>query len=382
MATVLEYQVNSVILPKSYELTRDYYDPRSHVKGVATLDETDYQQHDVDTIFYDVFIDPSGESICALGPPLVNLKPVLMPLKAYVSLNDENKHYKLKHKLEKRDRVYFHKFALPFKASNADKLKLKLSFANGWKVSLDLQRYTLPHVFLQFTTIQKNNPIEWVIDWANYLSKMGAERIVLYDNNSDYYSELAEQLQACAEGLEIVLVNWPFKYGPARSGYNQFCQAGQNNHAHQCLGLAEWCGFFDIDEYLVLPGQESLVQKLKSTPSWRALYRIDNYLVPYVVEQTIEGLQSVRDFPFRNAHLRGKAHKYLARVSGLKEAKTHNGRVKWGYVRGKTSAKNMVFFHYMGLSTNWKLYDDRLKMAQFDSRLHEKDLSVIEKINK
>ncbi len=378
MAIVTEYLPNAIILPDNLGLRRDFLDARSHVPEVPFLDESDYKEHDTTTVFYDVFCGRDGKSIRALGPPFVNLAQHLLPIQAYLTMDGVTYSDPLPHKMENRDRVVFHTFVLPQKIESTTNLQVKFIFANGWDSSVDIKPFYLPDVFLQFTTIQKDNPIKWIIDWINYNKNLGVERIVLYDNNSVYYAELKQRLETEIADVSVVLVNWPSTYGTSRSGYNQFCQAAQNNHAHQCLGFSEWCGFLDVDEYLVCPDKERLQNKLKKAPFWRALFRINNYLVPNIQPKQTSSLYTVRDYLVRNKALRNKAYKYIARIKGLKEAKTHNGRVNWGYLRFPTSPKNMVFFHYVPLTTNWKPHDNRLKLVEFDDALHVQDKSVAE----
>ena len=52
------------------------------------------------------------------------------------------------------------------------------------------------------------------------------------------------------EAVDIVLVDWPFPYGPVRIHRNSFCQTGAQNHYLLRFGSADaWCLNLDIDEW-------------------------------------------------------------------------------------------------------------------------------------
>ncbi len=83
-------------------------------------------------------------------------------------------------------------------------------------------------------------------------------------------------------------------------------------------------------------------------------------------------MPTVRDFIYRNKLPRKESHKYIVRTKALKKAKTHNGDVKLGYIRRLINPEVLAFFHYLGLTTNWKSYY-RQKPEDFDPNKHRKD---------
>jgi hypothetical protein len=223
--------------------------------------------------------------------------------------------------------------------------------------------------------------VEWILDWLFYVAHLGVDRVVLYDNGSDNVEELERALSEVSTELSIVLVDWPYPYGPIRSYYNQFCQATQNNHVYQCFGAADWVGHFDIDEYLIRASDASVVEGslkelVRNTRSHIGLLRFDSYWIPRLEEGSSHQLPTVRQFTSRMRRLRGRAHKYLMRASAYRMANTHNGKVQFGFFRKAVKAHHWVFLHYKPLTTNWRSYVVRGTAEEYDSELHIEDKRI------
>src|SRR5262249_39706879 len=88
-------------------------------------------------------------------------------------------------------------------------------------------------------TMSKNNPIEWILDWARFNRDVhGADAVLIYDNGSTAYDSatLSAALKTVADIACSVVVEWPYRYGP--QGFNSwdhwdsdFCQLGAWEHA-------------------------------------------------------------------------------------------------------------------------------------------------------
>jgi hypothetical protein len=66
-------------------------------------------------------------------------------------------------------------------------------------------------------TLSKNNRIAWIKDWARYHRDVhGTDALLIYDNASTDYSaqSLLDGLGDVAGLKTVVVVSWPFKYGP------------------------------------------------------------------------------------------------------------------------------------------------------------------------
>lgn len=373
---MLHYRPQAILLPTDSRVTRRFHDSRQHLPGRAPLDESDYAGFETHTIFNDLFLHADGRAVAALGPPLVNLARHVEPI-VLTAVDARGLRSRLPHRYRARDRVTMHRFALPPRLHHVDRLDVELRLGNGQEHTLALRRPGLSPVGLQFVTLQKDNPLDWIVDWLHYLRSIGVERVVLYDNGSQAADELQAGLARLESDLSIVFVEWPFPYGPVRSYYNQFCQASQNNHAHQCFGAAEWTGHFDVDEYPVGAALSGLPDYLRRCGRFTGLVRLDSFWVPRLEGQDVGRRPSVRDFPIRERETRGRAHKYLARNRALVMANTHNGRVRFGYRRRAPRAGELAFLHYKPLTTEWRNYATRGGAERFDPVRHVEDRSVI-----
>ena len=77
----------------------------------------------------------------------------------------------------------------------------------------DMKFRSNPGYRLALTTVQKDNPIEWVHDlllWHH--REFGVRRLILYDNGSENLDELIAQLSSRSFELEIVFVDWLFPH--------------------------------------------------------------------------------------------------------------------------------------------------------------------------
>jgi len=377
MATVSVYRPSPLSLPEDATEIRRFFDTRSHLPGRPALTETDYEGFERHAVFHDVYL--SADGLRAIGPPLVNLAKTLLPVDVRLIDESGQSGEPLSHRMVLRDRVAFHHFRLPEKYRSAAELQVRIRLANGNETTLDVRRQAPEPVFLQFVTMQKNSPMVWIMDWLTYLAELGVQRVILYDNGSDNFAELRDALQAAPDALDIILVDWSYVYGPVRSFYNQFSQASQNNHAHQCFGNAGWVGHFDLDEFLLCADGQSLRKRLEQLPGRIGCLRIDSYWM-LNLEGTgpdSERLPTIRDFPWREKKPRGSAFKYLVRQSVLKEAKTHNGLLKFGYFRLRPKPEKLVFMHYKALTTGWKTYWNRQVREPVNPDLHVQDRRVL-----
>lgn len=260
----LRYRPNLVALPADGALSRTFHDTRQHLPGRAPLEQRDYAGFERHALFHDVYLTADGLAVEAIGPPLVNLATAVLPLE--LTLPGEND-TPLRHRMRHFDRVTVHRFALPRALRGIDALELRLAFAHGQREELVVRRLPLLPVTLQVTTLQKNNPARWIIDWLDWLALVGVERVLLYDNGSDEADELFDTLSSSCAGPSVrpalVFIDWPYAYGPVRSYYNQFAQATQNNHAHHCFGTATWTGHFDVDEYPLIGSDPQVAGSLR-----------------------------------------------------------------------------------------------------------------------
>ena len=130
---------------------------------------------DADTLFYDIFFEPTNRHLVAVGPPLGHLQ---MDLQLYVNgnpikLNTIMQAAKLLHLARGEvDRV--------------EKQNDILIKANGqqWELNVPENNTGTKHKFT-LCAIQKDNKEHWIKDWIEHYRKMGVDRVILYDNNSE-----------------------------------------------------------------------------------------------------------------------------------------------------------------------------------------------------
>ncbi len=374
MAQVIEYHPVSFELPASSPLRREFYKRRSHIPGVGALDESDYEGFDRQTLLYDMAIDRAGRTLLGFAPPMVNLAAELLPILAEARRSEDHRWTRLRLRRLRRFRHEQWELPLPRRWGSVDSLEVRLRFANGLEFEARVERLQLRPVFQQWSTLQKDNPLEWIDDWVQYAATQGAERALLYDNGSAYAGEFTERCSRIDAEIEVVVIPWEFPYGPLRSYHNQFAQAAQMNHASRVLGACAWQGHLDLDEYPVAP--EGLDQLLRNHFRRRAILRLDSYMVPAIEGEVESGrLPRARDFGHRAIAPRGKAHKCFSRPEGLREARTHNGRCRFGFLRGPVPVERAYFLHYERLTTDWR-GGARGADRPFDPALHARSTAV------
>lgn len=81
--------------------------------------------------------------------------------------------------------------------ANAEKnLPLRFSFSSfDVEIEVSLPLSVPAEAYLGLVTLQRNNPLPWILDWCRWHHRLhGVSRLVLYDNASDNRDELAAAL--------------------------------------------------------------------------------------------------------------------------------------------------------------------------------------------
>ena len=336
----------------------------------------DLVNFDARHVFHDVFLSPGGDRLVAIGPPLRNLASELLPLRASAA------GWSGPGRIRTGRRTAVTTWRLPPDLAGRDELSVRLELGSVLEREVVARRSRLAPVEVQWVTLQKDNPTVWIVDWIRYHAGLGVERFLIYDNGSADQAALAEALDGLEQPGEVVLVDWPYPYGPRSSRKNSFCQPCQNRHAHLCFGQSRWAGHFDVDEYLVLRRHGSLGELLDGTRWPDALLRFDSHWVPNV-GTSIEEVGptetiTVRDFPVREREARGMAHKYIVREDKLRLAETHNARVALGWRRRAVDVRDGVFLHYKALTTQWRANTVRGVQEPVDSARHVEDRTIVQ----
>ena len=312
---------------------------------------------DADTLFYDIFFEPTNQCIVAVGPPLGNLQ---IDLKIYV--NGEP----IKHRVIKR--AAKRSCLVKGKVSRAEKLNDIVVWANGqqWELSVPENNSGTEHQFT-LCTMQKDNKEHWIKDWIEHHRKMGVDRVILYDNNSEKLPD-----------VDAIVIPCPYKYGLYK--YRSLYGVRVFKSGFLQRGLLTICGYkyrsghllnFDIDELL----QVKNLEKYKG----RKLVYFDSYFVETKTDGILPRDYSFRHFVYRNAQMRDSTYKYMVKMDTLLYSRSpHQVKSKgnflpirriiklkriWWSLQAKLPKKLIlkralqgedVFYHYKGINTGWK----------------------------
>ena len=432
------YHPNSVVLPPNSEIKRNF--PTTNRLQEVTNMDTGVDLHDVmpstyqyeilarnidtRTVFYDVYIDRNKKILYGIGPCLFNLENELFPMEIFVNGNNTE------FKIYQQGKLFFIKSKrLPGSLPKSVHIEFVFkSFTHS--MSLDLQQWQQSiesngNAPITMSTLQKDNDIQWVIDWILWHRRLhNVERIVLYDNESTNRTELIENLKALEPEVNIIFVDWPFPYGI--SPYKA-TQHGSLNHCRLRFPIKHgYCINLDIDEYLVRSGEKNLLDYLNTSlnyPFPGACY-VKECKVPNITKSNCIGVPRVLDFYFRfrkfghhptkeftrhymkyiykfnipyyfDVHRTqlGKHDIFEQKLNFLKRIHYYYKKFLWKIKRHWLKRKNTTldwkhkfqpfdshyadesefyFFHFLGLSTNWKKLP--LKgTVEFNSELHIKE---------
>ena len=273
---ISSYFPQPVILPDKVQ--RKLRSHRVDIGDGELTEREKRQQYDFKTLFYDMFLTDNKKYLVCIGPPLLNLGDPLS-----ISCLDRP----LKFSITKMRRgaptgkLFIIRIKIPFSSQN-NKLTLKFRFTHFSLTVSYFKQPTLPMAKTKLTlaTLQKDYPILWIQDWCRWYRRVHAiKRIVIYDNGSKNFIALKHSLSQLDEDIEILLVHWPFPYGPVRSHDNKYSQEGSANHCHLmfCPRRTRWLTFLDLDEYLYVEGEKSLIDylKLKIFP----IVALPNYMI-------------------------------------------------------------------------------------------------------
>ncbi len=365
---IFSYFPQSVILPDKVQ--RNIRSRRTQIGGELTEREK-RQQYDFKTLFYDMFLTDNKKYLVCIGPPLLNLGDPLSiscldrPLKFSIT--------KMRRGAPTRKLFIIH-IKIPFSSQN-NKLTLKFRFTHFSLTASYFKQPPLPMARTKLTlaTLQKDYPILWIRDWCRWYRRVHAiKRIVIYDNGSKNLIALKHSLSQLDEDIEILLVHWPFPYGPVRSHDNKYSQEGSANHCHLmfCPRRTRWVTFLDLDEYLYVEGERPLIDYLnfKLFP----ITYLPNYTMPPIrvidANPYEEGLARFFDHIERVSELSWDAKKYICRPKGLWLHYMHLGILNfyWRQVEkfvvridsyfgiGLRKQRTVFFYHLKSLKILWK----------------------------
>ena len=423
--SMLYYIPNSIELPVESKLDRVFpKQVRRNGKSVA---------QDTRTIFYDLTISRKENRLVGVGPPLYNLRRELFPVQVFV--DGALVKYQIK---EIRSQFILRSERLNLASRKSVQIILKFRCFQK-KITLDVPEAKCialnKNARISISAIQKNNRVEWIRDWILWHRRLyDVQRVILYDNGSSNRNEVIDMLRSLESEVTIIFVDWNFLYGGAP--YN-CAQVGALNHCRTVFGDTndeqngfQYCINLDIDEYLVYLADRKLADYLDSTigSSFQFATHIQEMRVPNL-SSNIDSSRISRcfDFEYRfrnfgsNPTLLSKQKnniymKYIYRfgsdfyndvhsivpfsyrVTNFTTLKRFIYLMKLKFIRRVWSIRcqfgigdveypkiqyhmqrspnyEIYFFHFQGLSTNWKEEDSK-RPTVFDGNLHIKEVLI------
>ncbi len=329
---------------------------------------------DADTLFHDIFFEPTNQHLVAVGPPLGNLRT---DLNIYV--NGEP----VKFNVIRRAAKWLH--LIRGEVNRVAKQNDILIRANGYQWELSVPENDSGTGY-RFTLCakQKDNREHWIKDWIEHYRKIGVDRVILYDNNSE---ELPD--------VDAIVVPCPYKFGlnKYRSLY------GRRVYKTTFLqgSLLTICCYkyrsghllsFDIDELLQ-------VKSLEKYEGRKVVY-FNSCFIETKTDGELPENYSFRHFVYRNAHTRNRDYKYMVRMEALLYSLSPHIPILegnyvprkmivklkriWLYLLGKlpkplrsamAPPSGDVFYHYKGINTGWKVdrssFDETTEVVKLEA---------------
>lgn len=360
--------LSAVTLPADAPMRRASPRP-PHLRNAAYA-----AQFDWDTLFYDVY--RVGRDVVFQGPPLLNLAD---PWLASPALRGRRGPWLPRCRRIERNR--------------ASEVRLR-SDAHELTIEGPLGRFDVvvqPNLSGLFAgrrvlhTLSKDNEPRWIEDWIRFYREVhGADAVLLYDNASTRYdaATLQERLRAAFPDMPIVVMDWPFRYGPqgglagAVDGIetpwdSDYCQTGSLQHArHRFLREARSVLNVDIDELVV--GPEPIFAATE-----RARGGFIKFAGQWITAATPRGATTAdcrhADFIWRDLLEEETCPPKWCVVPAACHDRKHTWSVHnlFGAKANRRISPAFSYRHLKGISNNWKY--DRWDAGRFDPDRFVKD---------
>lgn len=345
---------------------------------------------DFDTLFYDCF-RVSRQEVMIIAPALFNLHSLMLKSAFYAG------HEKVKIKIEPFKLVTRIRLFVPEVVKT---LHLKGEIGdyhfdireNGLALFKDMRL---------IVTVQKDNDLQWIVDWVTFMRDVhGAEAVLIYDNGSTRYTLAAlEATLAAIKGLKAYkVVAWNFIYGPgppptlpSSKMYwdSNFCQAAALEHSRRCYWQKAKCvSFSDVDELIVSTKGQSIFDAteksligLTMTPG-RWIVAVEEPPKPprHKNFTTLLKKKPYLKKGFIPSDANGCKTKWTVNPRKLPDfvmLDVHN-MVNWIFCR--FISRDFTFRHFRNINLNW--FDDRIKTDIFSDETHEKDVYLMRDLAK
>ena len=367
--------VRMLVKPSAIKIPSNIPLVRSAPRPINQQQHSYIEEFDSTTLFYDVF--HSTDRIILSGPPLLNLRMILDRADFF----DDNGQI-LSSRLADMDRTQ-RSFLHSPQGSSFISISSK-EFVLSASVGSDLQE-VFAGLNVLFTK-SKDNHLSWIRDWAKFHVKHhGVSGILIYDNGSTSYSpeEVLESVGSI-DGLEsVVVVHWPFKFGPQGGSWDglknapwdsDFCEYGIMEHARwRFLRSAKAVLNADIDELVLANDRRSVFDVLDSSSA-----PVLRYPGRWIEKTShVPGLPRFSDFSTYDVSRGPTTSKWAARPGDIPEIaqwKTHE-------VTNTLTAESsdVMHRHFMGINSDWKR--SRTGARKIDASKHRTDEVLVDAMN-
>ena len=276
---------------------------------------------DATTVFCDVFRSANGKEVVCIGPPFLDLG-----YPRAVRLAGRRRRFVVEEAPWGKRRASILRVLGTSDVDSADDpdVDLQVDFPEfGIDVQVRLPGVvpSRPHVALTLATVQKDNELQWLVDWSRWHHRAhGVGRFIFYDNGSADRDAVHAELARRVKGPELIVVDWDYPYGPPRPFELNFAQTVALNHCRLFFGpYTHWCINLDVDEYLFNTGSEPLASHLGRVR--KPHVHLPQYIVPMVVDNRP---RRCFDSPFRSASLDGRGRKYVYRPAEAAFTESHD----------------------------------------------------------
>ena len=298
---MLRVELSRLDLDDSQCLRRDPPRPPEH-RDAGYEDIFDFL-----TVLYDCFLAADARHVVGIGPPLLNLEPMVAPA---------------------IERAFCRLFFPRFEVRNLDRHTQIWLRPRVRKATFDGGLFKQRTIAVQpnhcqlfrgqrvLVTTSKDNELVWIRDWVRFhASNHGCNAVLFYDNGSTKYGlgDLYEVI-ATVPGIDVaVVVNWPFTFGPqaGASGIwdSDFSQYGILEHAHhRFLAAADAVINSDVDELVVTENCRSVFDLAKSSRTGYLQYA--GVMIENVAARSINGTPRHQDFAYHGNPPRSATRKW------------------------------------------------------------------------
>lgn len=326
---------------------------------------------DSDTLFFDVFNSERGVEL--VGPPLLNLRNYMADGEVILEPKQANvAHFS---DIDRTQDSYI----------ECDKDARQITFGNEVISGSFPVGESFTHLFenkYTLMTLSKNNSLTWVKDWVSFHAiNHGVNSVLFYDNDSADYSpeDILDALADIPDLDVIVVVHWPFKYGPQGGTWegsvpapwdSDFCQHGAINHARRRF-LSKAAGVInaDIDELVVLDNGGNVFDKLAHSGA-AALSYTGRWIES--IRESVGSIPRFEDFRYFDQQSKPCTRKWTASPLRMTEA------IQWctHEIRGADllEVSDIAHRHFKGINSDWKY--PRTAAPVFDEKVHVLDIAL------